>query len=78
MREGALGALVLSSPFDGNDGHELLKKLELPNEANVLLLTAADQVPGKMGWLRDRNCVQVSAEADRDTLHAALRTVLGG
>ena len=78
MREDALGALILSSPFDGDDGHELLKKLELPNEANVLLLTAAEQVPGKMGWLRDRNCVQVSAEADRDTLHAALRTVLGG
>lgn len=78
MREDALGALVLSSPFDGDDGHELLKKLELPNETHVLLLMAAEQVPGKMGWLRDRNCVQVSAEADRDTLHAALRTVLGG
>ena len=78
MREDAMGALILSSPFDGDDGHELLKKLELPNEANVLLLAAAEQVPGKMGWLRDRNCVQVNAEADRDTLHAALRTVLGG
>ncbi len=78
MRDNALGTLVLSSPFEGKKGREILNHLGLPPETNVLLLTAAAEVPGKMGWLRDRNCVQVAADADRDTLHAALRTMLAG
>ena len=78
LRENALGTLILSSPFCGKSGREILKQLELPPETNALLLTAAAEVPGKTGWLRDRNCVQVAADADRDTLHAALRTMLAG
>lgn len=78
MRQGALGALIVSSPFDGRESGPLLKHLALPAEARVLLLTEATEVSGKMGWLRDRNCVQVAADADRDTLYAALRTILAG
>lgn len=78
MRDNALGTLVLSNTFDGKAGRHWLQKLGLPAEAHVLLLTAPEDLPGKMGWLRDRNCVQVAADADRDTLHAALRTVLAG
>ena len=78
LREDALGALVLSSPFEGRNGREILNRLELPADTSVMLLTSADEVPGRMGWLRDRNCVQVACDADRDTLHAALRTVLAG
>ena len=78
MRDDALGLLVLSSPFDGESGRDILTHVGLPPETNVMLLTSADEVPGRMGWLRDRNCVQVALDADRDTLHAALRTVLAG
>ena len=78
MRDSALGTLVLSSTLDGKSGRHWLQQLGLPTEAHVLLLTAPKDLPGKMGWLRDRNCVQVAADADRDTLHAALRTVLAG
>lgn len=78
IRDDALGALVLSSPFQGSDGRELLNRLQLPTETSVMLLTSADEVPGRMGWLRDRNCVQVASDADRDTLRAALFTVLAG
>ncbi|MGH8026756.1 MAG: sensor histidine kinase [Pseudoxanthomonas sp.] len=78
MRDNVLGTLVLSSPFEDRNGREILNQLGLPAETNVMLLTSADEVPGRMGWLRDRNCVQVVSDADRDTLHAALRTVLAG
>jgi signal transduction histidine kinase len=78
LRDGTLGTLVLSSPFEGVHGREILNRLGLPVETDVLLLTAPAELPGKMGWLRDRNCVQVAADADRDTLHAALRAMLGG
>ncbi|SDR12397.1 Signal transduction histidine kinase [Pseudoxanthomonas sp. CF125] len=78
VRDGALGALVLSSPFAGSNGREILKRLELPAETSVMLLTPADEVPGRTGWMRDRNCVRVACDADRDTLHAALRSVLAG
>lgn len=78
LRDDALGALVLSNPFEGRNGREILERLELPMESGVMLLTSADEIPGRGGWLRDRNCVQVSADADRDTLHTALRTVLAG
>jgi DNA-binding response OmpR family regulator len=78
LRDGALGALVLSNPFAGRNGREILKRLELPAETSVMLLTPADEVPGRTGWLRDRNCVRVACDADRDTLHAALRNVLAG
>ena len=78
MRDSALGTLILSSTFDGKTGRHWLQQLGLPAETHVLLLTAPKDLPGKMGWLRDRNCVQVAADADRDTLHAALRTVLAG
>lgn len=78
VRDGALGALVLSSPFEGRNGREILGRLELPAETKVMLLTSADEVPGRTGWVQDRNCVQVASDADRDTLHAALRSVLAG
>ncbi len=78
MREGALGLLVLSNPFEDLSGREILSHLGLAPETNVMLLTEAAEVPGRMGWLLDRNCVQVALDADRDTLHAALRTVLAG
>jgi signal transduction histidine kinase len=78
LRDGTLGTLVLSSPFEGVHGREILNRLGLPLETDVLLLIAPAELPGKMGWLRDRNCVQVAADADRDTLHAALRAMLGG
>jgi signal transduction histidine kinase len=78
MRDDALATLVLSSTFDGKTGRQWLLELGLPAETYVLLLAAPEDLPGKMGWLRDRNCVQVAADADRDTLHAALRTVLAG
>ena len=78
LRDEALGALVLSSLFKGNSGREILKRLQLPTETNVVLLTSADEVPGRTGWLRDRNCVQVASDADRDTLHAALHAILAG
>ena len=78
LRDGALGALVLSSPFEGRNGREILNRLGLPAQIGVMLLTSADEVPGRTGWLRDRNCVQVACDADRDTLHAALHTVLAG
>ena len=78
MRDNALGTLILSSTFDGKQGHQWLQQLGLATESRVLLLADPEDVPGKMGWLRDRNCVQVAANADRDTLHAALRTVLVG
>ena len=78
IRDGTLGTLVLSSPFEGVHGREILNRLGLPPETDVLLLTAPAELPGKIGWLRDRNCVQVAADADRDTLHAALRAMLGG
>lgn len=78
MRDGTLGALLLSSPFEGSSGREILNRLQLPAETSVMLLTPADDVHGRTGWLRDRNCVQVASNADRDTLHAALRTVLAG
>lgn len=78
VRDGALGALVLSSPFEGKSGREILNRLGLPAETNVMLLTPADQMPGRAGSLHDRNYVQVASDADRDTLHAALRTVLAG
>lgn len=77
-RDGALGALILSANFDGKTGRQCLQHFGLPAETHVLLLTAPEELPGKMGWLRDRNCVQVAADADRDTLHAALRAVLAG
>lgn len=76
--DGALGTLVLSSPFEGSNGREILNRLGLRAETNIMLLASADELPGRMGWLRDRNCVQVASDADRDTLHAALRTVLAG
>lgn len=78
LRDDALGALVLSNPFEGRNGREILERLELPVESGVMLLTSAEEIPGRSGWLRDRNCVQVAADADHDTLHAALRTVLAG
>ncbi|MEP6908351.1 MAG: ATP-binding protein, partial [Pseudoxanthomonas sp.] len=78
MRDGALGLLVLSSPFEGRNGREILNHLRLPPATKVMLLTAAAEIPGRMGWLRDRNCVQVASDAVRDTLHAALRTLLAG
>lgn len=78
LREDTLGTLVLSSPFEGAHGREVLNRLGVPPETSVLLLTAAAELPGRMGWLRDRNCVQVAADADRDTLYAALRTMLAG
>ena len=76
LRDDALGTLVLSSPFEGRHSREVLDRLQLPVESGVMLLTSADEIPGRSGWLRDRNRVQVAADADRDTLHAALRTVL--
>ncbi len=76
IRDDTLGLLVISSPFEGRNGREILNHLGLSPETNVMLLTSADEVPGRMGWLRDRNCVQVASDADRDTLHAALRTML--
>lgn len=78
LRDDTLGTLVLSSPFEGVHGREVLNRLALPPETNALMLTAPSELPGRMGWLRDRNCVQVAADADRDTLHAALRTLLAG
>ena len=78
MRDDALGALVLSSPFGESNGREILHRLQLPADTNVMLLTSAEEVPGRTGWLRDRNCVQVAADADRDTLRAALCTMLAG
>lgn len=78
LRDDTLGALVLSNPFEGRNGREILERLELPVESGVMLLTSAEEIPGRSGWLRDRNCVQVAADADRDTLHAALRTALAG
>jgi hypothetical protein len=78
VREGALGLLVLSNPFEHMSGRDILNHLGLAAETNVMLLTEAAEVPGRMGWLLDRNCVQVALDADRDTLHAALRTVLAG
>jgi signal transduction histidine kinase len=78
LRDDALGALVLSSPFGGSNGRAILKRLELPAETSVMLLTPGHELPGRTGWLRDRNCVQVASDADRDTLHAALRSVLAG
>lgn len=78
LRDDMLGALVLSSPFEGVHGREVLNRLGLPPETSVLMLTAPAELPGKMGWLRDRNCVQVASDADRDTLHVALRALLAG
>ena len=78
LRDDMLGTLVLSNPFEGAPGRELLNRLGLPPETSVLMLTVPTELPGKMGWLRDRNCVQVAADADRDTLRAALRTMLAG
>lgn len=78
VRDGTLGALVLSSPFEGSSGREILNRLQLPAATSVMLLTPADQVPGRTGWLHDRNCVQVASDADRDTLQAALRSALAG
>ncbi|KAF1710124.1 sensor histidine kinase [Pseudoxanthomonas sacheonensis] len=78
VRDDALGALMLSSPFEGRNGREILNRLELPADTGVMLLTAAGEVPGRTGWQRDRNCVRIASDADRDTLHAALRTVLAG
>ena len=78
MRDNALGALILSSSFEGKSWREVLIRLEMPPETKVLLLTAAAELPGKKDWLRNRNCVQVAADADHDTLHAALRTMLAG
>lgn len=76
LRDDALSTLVLSSPFEGRNGREILERLALPMESGIMLLTSADEIPGRSGWLRDRNRVQVAADADHDTLHAALRTVL--
>ena len=58
-------------------------EISMPVDLNVVGIgrSLADKAHGVvhwMGWLRDRNCVQVAADADRDTLHAALRTVLAG
>jgi hypothetical protein len=78
MRDDALGALVLSSPFKGSSSRDILDRLQLPAATQVMLLTCADEVPGRTGWSRDRNCVQVAFDADRDTLRAALSAVLAG
>ena len=78
MRDDALGALVLSSPFEGSSSRDILDRLQLPAATQVMLLICADEVPGRTGWLRDRNCVQVAFDADCDTLRAALSAVLAG
>jgi signal transduction histidine kinase len=78
MRDDALGALVLSSPFKGSSSRDILDRLQLPAATQVMLLTCADEVPGRTGWSRDRNCVQVASDADCDTLRAALSAVLAG
>ncbi|KAF1712386.1 hypothetical protein CSC70_02360 [Pseudoxanthomonas kalamensis DSM 18571] len=74
-RDGVVASLALSSTFDGMVGREILQRLQLPAQTQVLLLGELPSAAG--GWLQDHRGAFVAADADRVTLDHALRSVLG-
>ncbi len=77
-RDGLLGALVLSDPFDGESARAWLHRSSAKTDMRVLVLSRAGETKTKMDWLQDGNRVIVAMDSDRETLQAALRAAVAG